>query len=204
VPVCDPAPTAHIVAHDDLIQVIDLKDTMYMDQKGRFPFVSSLGNCYIMILHHVDSNSSWSKALKNNSEGELILACRHALAQMAQRGIVPQHQMLNNQASFAYETKIELIKMTYKLVSPDDHWRNLAKKAIQTFKDHMISMLSGCSPTMPMHLWYQLFPQIECQLLLLCQSESYPNILAYAHVYGHHNYNCHSFVPIGMEALVND
>jgi hypothetical protein len=76
VPVNDPAPTAHIVAHDILIRVINLKDTMYRDQTGYFPFVSSLGNCYIMILYHVDYNSSWSKALKNNSKGELILARR--------------------------------------------------------------------------------------------------------------------------------
>ena len=40
----NPMPTAHIVAHDVLIQVIDLKDTMYTDQTGCFPFVSSLGN----------------------------------------------------------------------------------------------------------------------------------------------------------------
>ncbi len=58
VPVNNPVPTAHIVAHDVLIRVINLKNTMYMDQTGHFPFVSSLGNCYIMILHHVDSNSS--------------------------------------------------------------------------------------------------------------------------------------------------
>jgi hypothetical protein len=37
---------------------------------------------------------------------------------MAQRGIVPQHQTLNNQALFAYKTKIELTKMAYKLVPP--------------------------------------------------------------------------------------
>jgi hypothetical protein len=83
-----------------------------MDQTGRFPFVSSLGNRYIMILHHVDSNSSWSKALKNNSKGELILARCSALAQMARHGIIPWHQILNNQASFAYKTKIEYTKMT--------------------------------------------------------------------------------------------
>jgi hypothetical protein len=94
--------------------------------------------------------------------------------------------------------------MTYELVPPDDHWHNLAKNAIQMFKDHMISVLSGCSPTMPMHLWCQLLPQIKRQLLLLCQSKSNPNILAYAHVYGHHDYNCHPFVPIGIKALVND
>jgi hypothetical protein len=79
-PVPDPPPTAHIVAHDVLIQIINLKDTLYTDQTGCFPFVSSLGSRYIMIPHHVDSNSSWSKALKNSSEGKLILARRHALA----------------------------------------------------------------------------------------------------------------------------
>jgi hypothetical protein len=204
VPVSNPAPTAHIVAHDVLIRVIALKDSMYTGQTGHFLFVSSLGNCYIMILHHMDSNSSWSKAIKNNSKGELILTRCCALVRMARCGIVPQHQILNNQALFAYKTKIKLANMTYKLVPPDDHGRNLAKKAIQTFKDHMISMLSKCSPTMPMHLWCQLLPQIECRLLLLRQSKSNPNISAYAHVYGHQDYNCYPFVPMGMEALVNN
>ena len=37
-PVSNPAPTAYIVAHDVLSRVIDLKDTMYMDQTGHFPF----------------------------------------------------------------------------------------------------------------------------------------------------------------------
>ena len=157
-----------------------------------------------MVLHHVDSNSSWIEGLKNNSEGELILARRRALARMARRGITPRHQILDNQASAAYKTEIELTRMTYELVPPDDHRRNLAEKAIQTVKDHMVSVLSGCTPTMPMHLWCQLLPQIERQLLLLRQSSTNPGISAYAHVYGHHDYNRHPFVPIGMEALVHD
>jgi hypothetical protein len=119
--VSNPTPTAYIVAHDVLIRVIDLKDTMYTDQMSHFPFISSLGNCYIMILHHVNSSSRWSKALKNNSKGELIRARRCALAQMAQRSIVSRHQILDNQVSFAYKTKIELTKMTYELIPPDDH-----------------------------------------------------------------------------------
>jgi hypothetical protein len=44
VPVNDLAPTAHIVAYDVRIWVIDLKDAMYTDQTGHFPFLSSLGN----------------------------------------------------------------------------------------------------------------------------------------------------------------
>ena len=103
-----------------------------------------------------------------------------------------------------YKTAIETSNMTYQLVPPNDHRRNMAEKAIQTFKNHFVSVLSGCAPTMPMHLWCQLLPQVELQLLLLRQSRVNPNMSAYAHLYGQHDYNKHPFVPIGMEALVHD
>jgi hypothetical protein len=67
---------------DILITVYNLRNTMYTDQTGRFPHISSLGNQYIMILHDVDSNSLWAEAIKNNTKGKLILARQHALARM--------------------------------------------------------------------------------------------------------------------------
>ncbi len=157
-----------------------------------------------MILHNVESNSLWAEVLKNNTEGELILAQQRALDHMKRCGIVPKHQTLNNQASMAYKTAIETSKMTYQLIRLDDHQQNMAEKAIQTFKNHFVSILSRCAPTMPMHLWCQLLPQVKLQLLLLQQSRVNPNMSAYAHLYGQHNYNKHLFVPIGMKALVHD
>jgi hypothetical protein len=96
--------------------------------------------------------------------------------------------------------------MTFELVPSDDHRRNMAEKAIQTFKDHFVGVLSGCAPTFPLHLWCQLLPQVEWQLLLLVlrQSRLHPNLSAYAHVYGHHDYNRHPFIPLGMEALIHN
>ncbi len=88
--------------------------------------------------------------------------------------------------------------MTYELVPQDDHQRNMAEKAIQIFKDHFVGVLSGCTPTFPLHLWCQLLLQVERQLLLLQQLRLHPNLSTYAHVYGHHYYNKHPFVPIGM------
>ncbi|KAL7474549.1 hypothetical protein ACHAW6_000520 [Cyclotella cf. meneghiniana] len=55
----------------------------------------------------------------------------------------------------------------------------------------------------PLHLWCQLLPQMECQLSRLGRN-SYPHISAYADLYGHHDYNTHPFVPIGMKAIVHD
>jgi hypothetical protein len=41
----------------------EVESLMYADQTGLFPAVSSIGNKYVMILHHVDSNSSWAEAM---------------------------------------------------------------------------------------------------------------------------------------------
>eukprot|EP00804_Cyclotella_cryptica_P005330 CCRYP_020410-RA/>CCRYP_020410-RA protein AED:0.19 eAED:0.19 QI:0/-1/0/1/-1/1/1/0/760 len=118
--------------------------------------------------------------------------------------ITPQHQVLDNEISAAYRDAITTSAMTYQLVPPDDHRRNIAEKAIQTWKDHFISALSGTADNFPLHLWCQLIPQMERQLNLLRQSNSNPKISSYAHLYGHHDYNSHPFVPIRMEALVHD
>ena len=190
-----------------------LSNTMFSDQTGEFPFISSRGNKYIMLVHHVDSNSTWVEPLKNQLEGTLIAARTTILERMRRQGIVPKHQILDNQCSARMKMAMDatvlldgsISKMTYELVPPDEHRRNIAEKAIQTFKDHFIGVLSGCAKSMPMHLWCQLLPQVERQLLLLRQSRVNPGMSAYAHVYqGQHDYSKHPFVPIGMEAMVHE
>ncbi len=111
-----------------------------------------------MILHDVNSNLSWVEALKDNTGGELILTRARALECMRKAGIVPKHQILDNQKLAAYEEAICASGMTFKLVLPNDHRRNMAEKAIQTFKDHFVGILSGWAPTFPLHLWCQLLP----------------------------------------------
>ena len=49
--------------------------------------------------------------------------------------------------------------MTYQLVLPDEHRRNLAKKATKTWKYHFIGVLFGTASEFPMHLWCQLNPK---------------------------------------------
>ena len=93
--------------------------------------------------------------------------------------------------------------MEYQLIPPDDHRRNIAEKAIQTWKYHFIAALSGTCSNFPLHLWCQTIPQMERQLLLR-QSNSNPKISTYAYLYGHHDYNAVPFVPIGIESMTHD
>eukprot|EP00804_Cyclotella_cryptica_P028359 CCRYP_016427-RA/>CCRYP_016427-RA protein AED:0.05 eAED:0.03 QI:0/0/0/1/1/1/2/0/1237 len=197
-------PPTHPQQNDIYVKTYDTNNTLYTDQTGKFPHVSSRGNRYQMILYHVASNSIWVEPTKNRTEGELILARSRALLRMKACNITPQHQVLDNEISAAYREAITTSAMTYQLVPPDDHRRNIAEKAIQTWKDHFVSTLSGTADNFPLHLWCQLIPQMERQLNLLRQSNNNPKISSYAHLYGHHDYNSHPFVPIGMEALVHD
>ena len=82
--------------HDIYIRVYEPKDTIYTDQTGNFPVVSSRGNKYMMVLVDVDSGSIWAKAMKNRTNGETIQARRRALLRMKLCGIVQKRQILDN------------------------------------------------------------------------------------------------------------
>ena len=94
--------------------------------------------------------------------------------------------------------------MTYQLVPPDDHRRNISEKSIQIWKGCLIAVLSSAAPTFPLHLWCQVVPQAEKQLLLLRQSNVNKNISSHAHLYGNHEYSALPFVPIGVEAIIHE
>ena len=103
---------------------------MFTDQTGKFPHASSRGNNYQIVVHDIDSNSTWVKPMKNRKEGEIILAQQRDLKRMQIQGIMTKHQGLENEISAAYKDKILFTDTTYQLVPPDDHHRKTTKKAI--------------------------------------------------------------------------
>ena len=157
-----------------------------------------------MVLFDVDSSLTWVEPMKNHTEGKLILARHRGLARMRFQGIVPTHQILDNEISAAHKAEIAATHMTYQLVPPGDHCHNIVEKALQSWTDHFIGVLSGTADMFPLHMWCQANPQAKRQLLLLQQLNVHPKLSAYTHVYGPHNYDAHPFVPIGMETLVHE
>ena len=133
-------------------KVDDTNNNMYTDQTGKFPHISSCGNQYQMIAYHADSNSIWMEPMKNRKEGEMIQAQSQALIIMKSYGIITTKQVLNNEASAAYKDAISKSNMTYQLVTPNEHRRNIAEKSIQTWKDHFVAVLSGTSDNFSFHI----------------------------------------------------
>ena len=138
---------------DVFIALYEPRSTMFTDHTGLFPQQSSRGNNYQMVMYDIDSSSTWVEPMKNRTEGEMILARRRALNRMRLQNIFPTHQVLDNNISAAYKTEINTTNMTYQLVPPNDHRRNIAEKSIQTWKDHFVSVLRGTAEIFPLHLW---------------------------------------------------
>ena len=105
-----------------------MKSIMYLDQTGKFPHVSIRGGKYQMVLHNIEINSTWVEALKNRTEGDMILGQTRDLAHMKLFGITPTHQVLDNKSSSAYREAIRKSWMTYQLIPTDKHRQNISKQ----------------------------------------------------------------------------
>ena len=96
----------HEKSHDILISSYDKKKTMYTDQTGKIPHSSSWSNKYHMIIHYINRNSKWVEPIKDITEVEMILGRAQALECLKLSGIIPNHQVLDNESSGAYKDAI--------------------------------------------------------------------------------------------------
>ena len=159
--------------HDIFTQVYHIEDeealhNIFSDQMGHFPTKkSSKGNQYIMIMVHIKRATILVVTMKDCTSGEMIQAYQSLIYRLKERGIHPKHHVLDNECSADFKVAIKLNHMSYQLVPPHDHRRNIARKGVQTFKAHFISILCGADKDFPLHLWCQLLPQAEHTLNLL-------------------------------------
>ena len=91
-----------------------------------------------------------------------------------------------------------------KLASPGDHCTNPAKRAIQTFKNHSIAIISGTYPEFPPNSWDLLVPQAVIILTSLRLSQINPAISAYAQVNGNFNFNDTSLAPASCKVVIHN
>ena len=120
------------------------------------------------------------------------------MTRLKKRGHAVNLQILDNKASQAYiQTIQDTWGCTFQLVSPHVHQRNIAERAIRTFKARFLAILSGISDSSPNYLWDHLLPQTELTLSLLRQSTLIPEMSAWEHLHGPINFDATPLGPIG-------
>ena len=152
-----------------------------------------------MVLAHPDSNGILQEPMKNRTSGEMIHAYQKLIDRLKSAGITPKHHILDNECSADFKQTIRDNNMTYQLVPPHNHRRNMAEKAIQTFKVHFLSILCGADKDFPLHLWDRLLPQAEHTLNMLRRSKVTLTVSAFAYLWGQHDYNANPFAPLGCK-----
>jgi hypothetical protein len=145
--------------HDLNIKVVELS-TLYTDDLGRFPIQSFNGNNYIMLAHHVGSNSILVEPFKSRADAHRIPAYNNIMECLRAHGITVELQIFDNEACAVYIANItDKWKCKHQKVPPDMHRRNIAERMIRTFKAHLISTIFGVDPQFPIRHWDKLILQ---------------------------------------------
>ena len=71
------------------------------------------------------------------------------IAELSKSGFMPKIHILDNEASTILKTALTKVQIIYQPVPPHLHQRNAAKRAIQTYKAHLISGLCSVDPKYP-------------------------------------------------------
>jgi hypothetical protein len=203
-PSTENSPPLTIKRHYNIfVGVYELLDTVHTDQTCMFWMSLQQGNQYILVGIHLDANYIFCKLMKNKTKGEMITVYQRMVDRMKLTALGLKHHWLDNKCSAKFKQCIMKNGMTHKLVPPDCHHRNIAKQAIQTFKNHFVSILSGVDNRFPLSLWCHLVQPVEFTINLLKQSNVAPKVSAYAHVHGQHNYMECLFAPLGCTVMAH-
>jgi hypothetical protein len=132
--------------------------------------------------------------MKNRSDAEAIRAYTKIYDKLTAKGLKPTFQTMENEASKALKLFLHSKDIQFQLVRPYIHRQNAAERAIQTFKNHFVTMLCSTDKKFPMHLWDRLIPHAMITLNLLRQSRLNPKLSAHAQLNGstimlHHSHH---------------
>ena len=114
--------------------------------------------------------------MRNRTKVVILAAYQRALSLLKSRGLQPELQKLDNEASQVLQQYMVEEHINFQLVPPGLHRRNAAERAIRTFKNHFIAGLCTTAADFPLTLWDQLLPQALMTLNLLRTSRINPLI----------------------------
>ena len=186
-----------------LIEDFHTASKAYTDLTGRFPFQSSRGNNYLFILYDYDGNAILAEPIKNRQAGTIKAAWQKLHSRLKLSGNKPLLYIMDNECSRDLQKALHEESCSFQLVPPHVHRRNAAERAISTFKDHLLSMLSSVNPEFPISAWDYLIPQAELTLNLLRNARANPHLGAWEYLFGVYNYNATPIAPVGTKVLAH-
>ena len=110
---------------------------------------------------------------------------------------------MDNEASTALKMEITTTEIKYQLVPPSNQRANNFERAIQTSKNHFISVLCSVDKYSHLQFWDRLIQQATICLNFLRQSRTLPHLSAYTHIFGEFDYNRTPLYPPGTRIVIH-
>ena len=117
--------------------------TGFIDLTGRFPYRSSRGNQYLLLLYDYDSNAILVETLKNRKAETIVVAWKKLTNILERQGVQPKYFLMDNEVSTDLKSALHDGNYHLQLVPPENHRKNAAERGIQTFKNHFLSGLAS-------------------------------------------------------------
>jgi hypothetical protein len=175
---------------------------LYHDLMGLIPFMSYNGSVCFFILNHYESNSIMAIPIAGLDDVSIFNAYKQQFKLLTSKGFKPKLNIMVDQATKHINTFLTKNDCKLQLVEPHNHLVNAAERAIQTFKDVFIAVLSTTDSNFPLQLWDQLTPQIQDTLNLLRALRINPTKLVYEILNRPYGWNWYPLAPLGCKAIV--
>ena len=120
-----------------------------------------------MICYADNCNAILAHPIKNRSAIELLQAYQHFYTKLCSTGLVPQMHKWDNEMSADYKEFIVTQNAVVEYVQPDNHRINIAKWAIQTWKNRFTAGLSSLPKSFPITYCCWFIDQVNISLNLL-------------------------------------
>ena len=182
----------------------ELKGIFGTDQTGRFPHTSIGGHKYVFVLMDMDTDYIHAVPIKSTKSAELIRAYDEAYTVLTSCGFRPVLHRIDNEISKELIASITNKGLNYEVMPPCNHKRNPAERAIQTFKAHFISIISGLDKNYPGEAWHLLIPQVNMTLNMLRECGVNSAHSTYSYIHGTFNFNAHPLAPLGCRAIAHE
>ena len=124
--------------------------TIYTDATGALPHVSLEGNQYYFVAYDYDTNAIFAIPIKDLKDDTIIAAFDEIFKDLTEKGYKPQFNVTDNQATTPLKAYLKKEDCTWQFVEPTNHRVNAVERAIQTYKNHMISGLSTTDVDFPL------------------------------------------------------
>jgi hypothetical protein len=165
---------------------------LFSDLAGRFPVIVFDRSQYIMISQY--KSYIYAELLPSRIETSLGVAFTRTYQFFKDLGHQLQFQVLDNEYPESLVRSFKQQRVIVERVPPNQNCANKAERAIQTFRNHFLSILVGAHPNFPINQWQHLLPQAEANLNMM---HAWPDNMAISAYHGIHRkpYDFQSVAP---------